>query len=846
MASRVSKSISLSVGSLSKIERGKNGESRKKYMKKDGMDGVVSADLGEKVQKFKTNGEYSDNNKDEKNKNYNDNDIQNDRKEKRYSDKADNIANSVNNPHDEVTKKECVNSKRDIQMEQSGKEKKDDEQKVSTLGENSSSSKKKKKKRSYSNYTIMSLTSISDRDSGSDETEETRKKSKKKTKTKSSNHKANKNKDDYEEKRKRRHTSRDNSPSSPRRTDDSSLKRKKQKKEKERGRSYSPLSSIQSYDSYEKPRRKDEKKKTQWKEEYKKKVYSKLSSISMSSLYDDDDDEYDRDRDRSRRHSRDRVKCEKNKGNPRKRTSREHYTKRNSNGGGGKYEEGKKHKNKNDKEKNYNRRRDSMDSFAHSISSEESDRKKKKKKKQSRSRSETRKTRGNHDKRTHLRKSEEVDLRKEVKGLGNAKGHYIGRTGKHYAPDGKHDTDEVWHGDRNHGDDYARGVGRKHHGKYSEKKYKHTEKREEGRWRSPYEERERGKDRKIEEKNKKKKGKKYNETDEQKSTADSSFTNSIKDSSYSEMYEYKRRSFGKEGYRRSRSIHESSTYSYTRGRRYDNNVMMRRNKQGERKAEDFSPTRNRKNDGMLKYRLRKDLSKELRKKDEEWIVRRESDMLGKHSSRRYSSQNEDSYRAYKYRHQERGSYAALFGEKKLRHHEGSDGKDRRNGSDGYGESHLNDRMGNWLGERLRDRLGGVERRTGLINREKSCPFLLRLFYKKDMEFSSVDDINISANDLSNNELQIYAWIDITMREIVTLVKDFYEESRNRNAQWIFKAYSKEKNQLTFLSRVHSTRHNHKEDYKTLLSLNYEIGDIILLSILFDGSQHVPSTSAICI
>ncbi|SBT75185.1 histone deacetylase complex subunit SAP18, putative [Plasmodium ovale] len=807
MASRVSKSISLSVGSLSKIERGKNDESRNKYtMKKDDMDGVFNADLGDKAQKLRSNGDYSDNNKDEKNKKYNDNDIQNDRKEKSYSDKDDNTANSVKNPHDEaIKKKECINSERDIQLEQSGKEKKDDELKVSTLGENSSRSKKKKKKRSYSNYTIMSLTSISDRDSGSgsgsgsDETEDTKKKSKKKTKTKSSNHKANKNKDDYEEKRKRRHNSRDNSPSSPRRTDDSSLKRKKQKKEKGRERSYSPLSSIQSYDSYEKPRRKDEKKKNQWKEEYKKKVYSKLSSISMSSLYDDDDDEYDRDRgrrhsrgrshsrnrSRSRDRSRDRVKCEKNKGNPRKRTSRERYTKRNSNGCGGKYEEGKKHK-------------------------------------------------------------KEADLRKEVKGLGNAKGHYIGKTGKHYAPGKKHDTDEVLHGDRNHGDDYTRGGGRKHHGKHAEKKYKHTEKREDGRWRSPYEERERGKDRKMEEKNKKKKGKKYNETDEQKSTADSSFTDSVKDSSYSEMYEYKRRSLGKEGYRRSRSINESSTYSYTKGRRYDNNVMMRRNKQGERKAEDFSPTRNRKNDGILKYRLRKDLSKELRKKDEEWNVRRESDMLGKHSSRRYSVQNEDSYRAYKYRHQERGSYAALFGGKKLRHHEGSDGKDRINGSGGYGESHLNDRMGAWLGERLQDRLGGVERRTGLINREKSCPFLLRLFYKKDMEFSSVDDINISANDLSNNELQIYAWIDITMREIVTLVKDFYEESRNRNAQWIFKAYSKEKNQLTFLSRVHSTRHNHKEDYKTLLSLNYEIGDIILLSILFDGSQHVPSTSAICI
>ncbi|SPJ09606.1 sin3 associated polypeptide p18-like protein, putative, partial [Plasmodium sp. DRC-Itaito] len=129
-------------------------------------------------------------------------------------------------------------------------------------------------------------------------------------------------------------------------------------------------------------------------------------------------------------------------------------------------------------------------------------------------------------------------------------------------------------------------------------------------------------------------------------------------------------------------------------------------------------------------------------------------------------------------------------------------------------------------------INGIDK-IGIINREKTCPFLLRLFYKVDKEYN-VDDMDILlTKDNNSNELQIYAWIDITMREIVTLVKDFYKDSRQRNAQWVFKVFSYEKKKLTFLSKVHSTIYNYKEDNKTLLSLNYEIGDIILLSIMLD-------------
>ncbi|CAA9986181.1 histone deacetylase complex subunit SAP18, putative [Plasmodium knowlesi strain H] len=134
-----------------------------------------------------------------------------------------------------------------------------------------------------------------------------------------------------------------------------------------------------------------------------------------------------------------------------------------------------------------------------------------------------------------------------------------------------------------------------------------------------------------------------------------------------------------------------------------------------------------------------------------------------------------------------------------------------------------------------NRLSEVRIPNGMINREKTCPFLLRLFYKLDEEYNNVEDVRLSKESgVQSNELQIYGWLDITMREIVTLVKDFYQESRKRDAHWVFKVYSNEKKELTFLSRVHSTKYNYREDNKTLLSLNYEIGDILLLSIMFGG------------
>ncbi|ETW31511.1 hypothetical protein PFFCH_01109 [Plasmodium falciparum FCH/4] len=258
--------------------------------------------------------------------------------------------------------------------------------------------------------------------------------------------------------------------------------------------------------------------------------------------------------------------------------------------------------------------------------------------------------------------------------------------------------------------------------------------------------------------------------------------NYVSDNSYSSMYRNKNYTTNRKNDRVNNRTNNHTTYR--------NNDRI-----------DYPRRSSYREDISIKYYDKKDLEKEKYiKRYNENEKYRNNDFISKYdiNKKRKSSSNYDI--SSKYNNYKRSSYINNIS---------------INTNSRYSNSHMN----------------GIDK-IGIINREKTCPFLLRLFYKVDKEYN-VDDMDILTKDNNSNELQIYAWIDITMREIVTLVKDFYKDSRQRNAQWVFKVFSYEKKKLTFLSKVHSTIYNYKEDNKTLLSLNYEIGDIILLSIMLD-------------
>jgi histone deacetylase complex subunit SAP18 len=117
-----------------------------------------------------------------------------------------------------------------------------------------------------------------------------------------------------------------------------------------------------------------------------------------------------------------------------------------------------------------------------------------------------------------------------------------------------------------------------------------------------------------------------------------------------------------------------------------------------------------------------------------------------------------------------------------------------------------------------------------INREKICPFLLRVFYKEN-DFNNLDSLN--NNELpSDRELHIYTWIDATLRELTMLIKDAIDCIKRKDTVLAFSIIysdSKGKLQRKEVGNVNITRKG-PDDNKTLQELRLTIGDYIDINI----------------
>jgi len=68
----------------------------------------------------------------------------------------------------------------------------------------------------------------------------------------------------------------------------------------------------------------------------------------------------------------------------------------------------------------------------------------------------------------------------------------------------------------------------------------------------------------------------------------------------------------------------------------------------------------------------------------------------------------------------------------------------------------------------------VEEQEKPIDREKTCPLLLRVFCSTGRHNSLSD---FSNGQVPGNELQIYTWMDATLKEISSLVKEVNQDAR---------------------------------------------------------------------
>jgi histone deacetylase complex subunit SAP18 len=117
-----------------------------------------------------------------------------------------------------------------------------------------------------------------------------------------------------------------------------------------------------------------------------------------------------------------------------------------------------------------------------------------------------------------------------------------------------------------------------------------------------------------------------------------------------------------------------------------------------------------------------------------------------------------------------------------------------------------------------------------VNREKICPFLLKVFYKEN-DFNSLEDLNNSIFP-STRELHIYTWMDASLRELTMLFKEAVEASRKRDAVLNFSFLfpdSKGKLQRKEVGSVFSCKKG-SDDNKTLHYLKFSIGDYLDINI----------------
>uniref|UniRef100_A0A7S1STK2 Histone deacetylase complex subunit SAP18 n=1 Tax=Tetraselmis chuii TaxID=63592 RepID=A0A7S1STK2_9CHLO len=145
------------------------------------------------------------------------------------------------------------------------------------------------------------------------------------------------------------------------------------------------------------------------------------------------------------------------------------------------------------------------------------------------------------------------------------------------------------------------------------------------------------------------------------------------------------------------------------------------------------------------------------------------------------------------------------------------------------------------GPRDRDVRGGPPRRGPLgppgppnlpgppplvIDREKTCPLLLRVFPKLGSHHK-LEEYQRNG-ELPKGEVQVYTWMDATLRELTDLVKEVQPAARKQNARLQFSfVYPDRKghNVMRAVGSVISGRPG-DDDKKNLKMLNFQIGDYL--------------------
>ncbi|KAJ0407106.1 hypothetical protein ATCC90586_005670 [Pythium insidiosum] len=115
-----------------------------------------------------------------------------------------------------------------------------------------------------------------------------------------------------------------------------------------------------------------------------------------------------------------------------------------------------------------------------------------------------------------------------------------------------------------------------------------------------------------------------------------------------------------------------------------------------------------------------------------------------------------------------------------------------------------------------------------IDREKHCPFLLRVFCNEGGHNRREDYENMDKQPISN-ELHIYTWPDATLREIADLIQDAKPDAQKPMVRMAFSTVTQDRTGRIVIRKagwVNANRRRTPDEDKTLDSLHFQAGDFL--------------------
>ncbi|CAI5520300.1 unnamed protein product [Closterium sp. Naga37s-1] len=120
----------------------------------------------------------------------------------------------------------------------------------------------------------------------------------------------------------------------------------------------------------------------------------------------------------------------------------------------------------------------------------------------------------------------------------------------------------------------------------------------------------------------------------------------------------------------------------------------------------------------------------------------------------------------------------------------------------------------------------------VVDREKTCPLLLRVFHKHgghhDLEAFA------TRGQEPKEEVQMYTWKDATLRELTDLLKEVVPEARRREARLSFAFVYPNRQGRNVMKQAgitnSMTRRPTPDDNRTLQELGFQTGDFLDVAI----------------